>query len=412
MTKIYFYLSIELVTLIQEARVGIDKLERDAASNPNFLSLSEVTMKRRNLASISGLMCMLLLGGCQHEPSPASAPAAPAAPAEVELDGGTYRVQGPISHDNVAVFLISSNHQDERDFLTLDEGLTSGLVKISELEDERVRSLQIENTSDRPLYLQEGERLRGGKQDRTMMASLIVPAKSGKASVPTFCVEHHRWTEGEKGKQFGFTVNPALAPKGVRGAAKIEGSQDAVWTCVEVQKGTAAAKLKTKNTTSSVNEMLDSAEVRAISEEYARTLVSALDAPDNGDLVGVVIVVNGQIEEANIYPNRALFGKMFPRLIQSYALQAAMLKDQLPAAGTELNAVAAAQFLKGNVKKTQPDKKIDARNVAQVRELEDNRFVCTTHYDGQLVHWQLMKKNGSGENKEATARRGILGGHW
>src|SRR5262249_23280281 len=152
--------------------------------------------------------------------------------------------------------------------------------------------------------------------DRTIATTLVIPPHSGKTTLPTLCVEHNRWVEGEKGRQFGFTVNPALAPKGVRGAAKVEGSQDGVWNCVEVQKRNTAAQLNTQNTTWSVNEMLDSPQVRAVSEEYAKVLDRALESPEARNAVGVVIVVNGQIEEANVYPNRALFGKLYPRLIQ------------------------------------------------------------------------------------------------
>src|SRR5262249_14486811 len=149
-----------------------------------------------------------------------------------------------------------------------------------------------------------------------------------KTSVPTFCVEHSRWVEGNKGREFGFSVNPALAPKGVRGAAKVEGSQDRVWGCVAAQKVSANKTLQCPNTNSSVNEMLDSPQVQTISEEYASALGQVLDRAENRDAVGMVIVFNGQIEEVNLYPNRALFRKLFPRLIQAYAVQAALLKDQ------------------------------------------------------------------------------------
>src|SRR5262249_2352461 len=157
-------------------------------------------------------------------------PAKKAAP-EVEVDGAAYRVQGPVTHQDLTVFLLCSDHQDGTDFLTLEGGLREGLGTITERENEQVRALRIENRRDRPLYLQEGERLVGGKQDRTIISSLVIPPKSGQTSVPTFCVEHSRWTEGAKGREFGFSVNPALAPKGVRGAAKVEGDQKLVWGC-------------------------------------------------------------------------------------------------------------------------------------------------------------------------------------
>jgi hypothetical protein len=49
-------------------------------------------------------------------------------------------------------------------FPHLDEGLQEGLVTITELENERVDALWIENQSDRPLPAGRAARLIGGKQ--------------------------------------------------------------------------------------------------------------------------------------------------------------------------------------------------------------------------------------------------------
>jgi hypothetical protein len=328
-------------------------------------------------------------------------------PAYVEVDGTNYAIRGPFTHEDLTVFLLCSDHQDTSDFLTLDEGLKSGLVTITEQEQERVGALRIENQSDRPLYLQEGERLVGGKQDRTLISSLVIPPQSGKTSVPTFCVEHSRWVEGDKGSKFGFSVNPALAPKGVRAAAKVEGSQDRVWGCVAAQKDSANKTLHCPNTNSSVNEMLDAPQVQAISEEYAAALEKALHQAETSDALGMAIVFNGQIEEVNLYPNRALFCKLFPRLIRAYAVQAALLRDQAKG-GQPLTEAAIAQFLADQDAKSQKTKSLDAHNEVQVNELDGSRFQCTTCYNGRSIHWQVIAKNRRG----GTAGAEVLGSDW
>jgi hypothetical protein len=330
-----------------------------------------------------------------------------AAGVTVDVDGTAYRIQGPVAYQDLTVFFLCSNRQDENDFLTLDEGLKEGLVIITEQEQERVNALWLDNQSDRPLYLQEGERLVGGKQDRTIVSSLVIPPKSGKTAVPTLCVEHNRWVEGNRGKEFGFSVNPALAPKGVRGAAKVEGSQDRVWGCVAAQKVSAHKTLQCPNTNSSVNEMLDAPQVQSISEEYASALGQALERAENGDAVGMAIVFNGQIEEVNLYPNHALFRKLFPRLIRAYAVQAALLKNQLQ--GREpLTDTAVAEFLQATDAKSQKKKALDAHNNVEVCELGDSRFQCTTRYNGQSIHWQLIAKNREGGTTSAE----VLGSDW
>jgi hypothetical protein len=339
------------------------------------------------------LPAVLLLSGCRRQDAGTTA-------VEIDPEVGASSLSGPYTHENLTVFLIHAEAQDDRDFLTLDEGLTDGTVKISERAEEQVGELVIDNRSDRPLYLQEGERLQGGKQDRTIIASLVVPPRSGPMPLPAFCIEQGRWTEGDRGRSFGFVANAALAPKAVRGAAKVDGSQQSVWRSVSVQKQSAVLIFAAGNTNSSINETFDSPKVRKVSDRYARELGAAVDRHPGA--VGVAVVVNGQFEEANIYPNHGVLKKLFPRLIQSYAVQAVMLKDQ--ARQTLQSRDVVVKLLAEGKEKSRTERPINAQNTSQVREMEDNRFVCTTRYEGQLVHWQLLKKVGASNDGDRHAR--------
>ncbi len=338
----------------------------------------------------------VIFGGCQQRLTTEKT-------AKVELGDVPYTIKGPHSHENLTVFLLYSDKEDESDYLTLEEGLKSGDVKIAEMERETVGTLQIENSSERPLYLQEGERLQGGRQDRVITASLVIPPKSGKTTVPSFCVEQHRWKEGDTGKDFVPTVNSALAQKGVRGAAKVEGSQHDVWKCVGATKATASLQLGTANSNSSVNEMLDDPKVQKLSEEYAKALHDAVTGPRAGDVVGVVIVVNDAIEEIDIYPNHKVLEKMYPRLLLSYALHATLLKDHADSAQAPQTIETVAKFLESKDEKSRSDKTIDKHNSLEVHELEDNKYQCSTKYDGKLVHWQIIKKMGDQPRGSSSA---------
>ena len=96
-------------------------------------------MSRTRLPALSLFLLLPLLGGCQRSQAPGEAGA------DVELNGAAYHISGPYSHANVAVFLFHAADQDDRDFLTLDEGLKANLVKVSEKDQERVNELLIEN---------------------------------------------------------------------------------------------------------------------------------------------------------------------------------------------------------------------------------------------------------------------------
>jgi hypothetical protein len=356
----------------------------------------------RRLAAI-GVWAVLVLAGCRQAQDPPKI--------GVTLAGMEGRITGPSTHKNLTVFLIDSSEQDGRDFLTLDEGLTKGLVKVSESEQEQVGELRIDNQSDRPLYLQEGERLQGGKQDRTIIASMVIPPRSGWTPLRSFCVEHNRWTEGVRGQAFGFVANAALAPKGVRGAAKIDGSQQGVWDCVFAQKATAQVQYAAVSSTSSLNEMLDSPAIQTISEEYADALAALAD--QDPDAVGVVFAVNGQLEEADVYPNHQVLQKLYPRLIRSYAVQAEMLKN-LAKETKVVSTSDVGRLLEDGAEQSKREDKVNARNTLKVRALEGNRYQCATEYDGKVVHWQVMKKNGDvvAAHGGRSARRDALGSDW
>jgi hypothetical protein len=371
-------------------------------------------MSFRSTLVLGSILVVGMLGCQRSEPiapaGPGQQPAEPAvvadspgdrplAAAEVVQGGEGLEVSGPFTHKNLTVFLIHRKNQDKRDFLTLDEGLKSGAVRVTEKAQEQVSELQIDNESDQPLYLQEGDRLQGGKQDRIIIASLIVPAKSGKMPVPTNCIEQGRWQPGQMGYAFGNTANAALATKEVRLAAKVMQDQGAVWESVAGAKMAAMATLSAPNTTSSLNETLDSAEVKRISEEFATALAGALKAKE--EAVGVALLVNNQIEEVNVYPNRRLLGKLYPRLLQSYALMAAIQKDQSkntkPVSGKDVLAFL-SQPRQERAKRTDAINKDNQLSIAEL----DESYRCTTCYDGQVVHQQVLRK--SDPNQALNAR--------
>jgi hypothetical protein len=87
-------------------------------------------------------IAVVLLGaGCQRAGSPGNL-------AGAEQDPVPYEITGPYAHQNLSVFLIHSPSQDDREFITLDQGLKEGWVKVTEKQQEQVGQLQIENQSD------------------------------------------------------------------------------------------------------------------------------------------------------------------------------------------------------------------------------------------------------------------------
>jgi len=310
-------------------------------------------------------------------------------PATLDLNGTAYRITGPYAHANLAVFLIHSANQDARDFITLDQGLKDGTVKITEKGEGQVSELVLENQGDLPLFLQEGDRVKGGKQDRTIASSFVIPPRSGRTPLPAFCIEEGRWSGADYA---GFTVtsNAAFAPKEVRQAAKLLADQGEVWENVRAQKAAAVViGLTPQSTTTSLNETLDSPEVQRLSDEFANALSGVLK--HHRDAVGVAIVLNGEIEEVNIYPNHDLLGKLYPRLLQSYALAAVLQKDEARN-GRQLAATDVGRFMTEGREESRVSRRVDGWNTLDVQYLDGAKAAAFTHYDGMPVHTQVMSK--------------------
>ena len=106
---------------------------------------------------------------------------------------GQYRTLAAITHGNLTIFpVVGGSDYDTGRLLTLDEGIRSGAVVVTEagalhglmrrgapagpVVDAEVNRLVLVNNSDRPLLLLAGEVVTGGKQDRVIGADRLVPS--------------------------------------------------------------------------------------------------------------------------------------------------------------------------------------------------------------------------------------------
>src|SRR5215470_14064298 len=163
----------------------------------------------------------------------------------------SLKVFEPIQSGNLTVFpVVMSTEHDTSGFLTLDEGLTSGDVVVTEAGSVRglqrdgsrrpatgdqVNTLVLINRSSKPLILLAGEVVTGGKQDRIIAKDRIVPAHSDPLDVSVFCVEPGRWTHKTANFSSGSSNSNAVAgmaaPK-VRAGAMASKNQQEVWSQV------------------------------------------------------------------------------------------------------------------------------------------------------------------------------------
>ncbi len=256
-----------------------------------------------------------------------------------------YKVLAPIRHANLTVFpVVAARSYDTREFLTLDEGLRSGEVVVTEFgsvqplirrrrtpvshDGAQVNQLVLVNNSKRPLILLAGEIVTGGKQDRVIGKDRMIPAESDPIDLCVFCVEPGRWT----GSSAKFDpVNGAMAQPAVRSKAMVEKDQAQVWSEVSRAKEAISVELSPPAAgavagTSSYARVMQNAEVKrrvdSVAEPIQRNYQSLIQQLRDQNAVGVAVAVNGQIVWADIFASTELLEKYWPKLVRSYAAEA------------------------------------------------------------------------------------------
>jgi hypothetical protein len=287
---------------------------------------------------------------------------------EVSQPSG-YSLLDPIRSGNLTVFpVVASKSFDTGQFLTLDEGIRSGDVVVTEAGQAQglirrhpggrtawpVRSAQVNqlvliNNSKRPLLLLAGEIVTGGKQDRVIGKDRIVPAESDPVDLSVFCVEPGRWTAANGKEDFGtaregmgaFMVAPA-----VRSKAMVAKDQQQVWD--EVRKSqqamatteavvVAGAAPQVESTTSYARVMGNKEvqkEVDSVAEPLQRNYESVIRQLRDKNAVGVVVAVNGEVVWADLFASSQLLQKYWPKLVRSYAAEAVVTRAKNAEAST------------------------------------------------------------------------------
>ncbi len=235
-----------------------------------------------------------------------------------------YRLSGPYTHKNLTIFLVhGSDVAGNRTFLTLQEALAQKKVIVYETKD--VNELAIRNVSNQDVYVQAGDIVKGGDQDRMISVDFIVPRRSKRMPIAAFCVESGRWNRrgNENNASFGSSTN-FVTSKQLKLAAKSKNSQQAVWENVKVVQDKLSANVGTVVSSpvsaSSLELAVENDKVKESTEDYINALTNI--TRNKTDVIGYVFAINGHVNSADIYASRALFAKLWPKLLKANATEA------------------------------------------------------------------------------------------
>jgi hypothetical protein len=206
--------------------------------------------------------------------------------------------------------IVATGSVDKTDYLTLPEGMARGLVSVRELPDGWiVSSVQVRNSSSRPLLALQGEVILDGQQDRVLAESAVILAGETQ-EISVRCVEAERGDGAPRFRSAGAFAELALR----RVVAHQDQSQ--VWEQVDQINRRYGLSPETRTYRGAVA-------LQARGEAAARRdrLTALLAAhPDRAQMVGVAVVVDGKVLAVDRFANPALYRRIEPRLLASYAV--------------------------------------------------------------------------------------------
>ena len=262
----------------------------------------------------------------------------------------SYRFSGPYTHRNLAVYLI---HRGGRDAgpapLTLGEAMRTGAIRV--IETGNVQELIVNNPGDREIFIQAGDIVKGGKQDRVLTVSMIVPPNSGNIPIGAFCIEQDRWARRGSERVAEFSASTARLPSkagkiammeraappqsgrevraGIGRSALIRRSlgsdrQGQVWGSVRKTQERLSSYMDRdvadRRSRSSLQLSLENKDLAAVLTEFEKALGGLPET--HPDAVGYAFAVGGRINSGDEFASAGLFRKLWRRQLRAAATEA------------------------------------------------------------------------------------------
>jgi hypothetical protein len=230
------------------------------------------------------------------------------------------------AHRNLHVALIhGASHSAGLRLVTLQKAIERGTLVVRETG--AVSRLLVENLSPtEDVFIQSGDIVKGGWQDRAIAFDGVVPACSAPLLVDAVCVEQRRWHGRADERRDLFSGSTDQLPTtSARLAASHTRCQDDVWA--EVARTQArltrslGASVRSDLSATSLQLTMESESVRASAEAYASAIEAAVEW--RNDAIGYVACIDGEPDRADLYFSHGLFRALWPKLLRACAVDAA-----------------------------------------------------------------------------------------
>lgn len=230
-----------------------------------------------------------------------------------------------VHFENICVIPLFSSINHSPEYVTLEEALEKGYIKITEVnESGSVPKLRVVNTSDFAVLLLEGEEVAGAKQNRVINTTILIKAKS-ETVIPVSCTEQGRWAY----KSRHFSDSKIMMSKKIREVkAKsvtdslkykrdFTSNQGAIWC--EIHKMEYEANVHSR--TGAMKDIFD--EKTSDLNDYLEKFHSV---PGQR---GLLVIINNQVAGLDFVSLESVYNKLHGKLVKSYCMDAYLSKEKV-----------------------------------------------------------------------------------
>ncbi|MEM7104905.1 MAG: DUF6569 family protein [Bacteroidota bacterium] len=298
----------------------------------------------------------------------------------------------PVNYKNLQVYMISGKtNADNIDYVTLKDAMNKKLIQINETSN--VSELKLSNNSDKTIYINAGDIIRGGKQDRTLAYDMVIAPNTKGQKLASFCVEAGRWNKrGYENVSAFSTTSNMLTSRDLKIASKKENNQRKVWDNIEEQQDklnsnvsyyfAADIDVKSADSESSLELTLDNKELKEMKETYKAKFKNLV----KNKTVGFAYAINGELYNVDIYNNNRLFVDLFEKLLDAAIIEAITDLDQKQKEYNYLSLPDVISELEKENKPEENSKTLNKRTHWHSKE-DDDKIVFTSLDKGNEMKW-------------------------
>jgi hypothetical protein len=223
-----------------------------------------------------------------------------------------FNVSEPVEKNNITTFFLSSIEKNNNKYLSFSEAIAKNQVQISEVNKEGLLTkLSVSNKSSNNIIILNGELIIGTqiRQDRIVDSTVLIPGYA-TVLINTFCGEQYRWSPRLSNK-ISTSESLYFSSGRANNAADINNKlrkQCRIWSEISEK----ISDFNVKSFTNSVDQIYKKKKVNV--EE----IVNFFKIPS--EAVGVVLGINNQLVNIDIFSNNCMLQIYLPKIIRSIAL--------------------------------------------------------------------------------------------